>query len=115
MKRTGPTNEALIELIRKLKKLSREKNVKIWKAVAKQLERPTRIRRKVNLFKINKYTKENDTIVIPGKVLGEGNLDHKVTIAAFQFSENAKEKCKCISIEELMKKNPDGKNIKIIG
>ena len=115
MKRTGPTNEALVELIRKLKKLSREKNVKIWKAVAKQLERPTRIRRDVNLFQINKHTKENEIIIVPGKVIGECNLNHKVTIAAFQFSQSAKEKCKGISIEELMKKNPEGKNIKIIG
>ncbi len=102
-------------LIRDLKRLSKEKKVKIWAAVAKNLEKPSRIRRAVNIAKINKYSKDNDVIIVPGKVLGQGELDHKVIIAAFQFSESAKEKCKCISIIELMEKNPSGKNIKIIG
>ena len=114
-KNKGTTNQHLKKLIRALKELSRKENVKIWKAVAKNLEKSNRIRRKVNLYKINKYTKNNDTVVIPGKVLGIGDLNHKVLIAAFQFSKSAEEKSKGISIEELMKKNPKGKGIKVMG
>jgi len=64
--RTGPSNKYLVELIKELKKHSIEKKVKIWKAVAVELEKPTRIRRVVNLNKINKLSKENETIIVPG-------------------------------------------------
>lgn len=103
-------------LIRELKKLSNSQKVKIWKAVAENLARPTRRMRKVNLWKINKFTKENETIVVPGKVLGVGELDHKVNVAAYQFSEGAKSKIdNFMLIEELMSKNPKGSKVRIIG
>lgn len=110
------TNQNLIMLIRELKKLSNKEKVNIWKAVAKELERPTRQMRKVNIWHINKTTKENEVIVVPGKVLGEGELDHKVNVAAYQFSEGAKTKIENnMLIEELMDKNPKGSKVRIIG
>jgi large subunit ribosomal protein L18e len=119
VKRTGPTNPVLINLIRSLKKLSTKEKVNIWKRVAKDLEKPTRIRRKVNLYKINKYTRLNEIALVPGKILSEGELTKKITIAALQFSEKAKQKInkigKAISIQELMKQNPKGKKVRIMG
>ncbi len=110
------TNLNLIRLIRDLKKLSNKEKVSIWKSVAKNLERPTRKMRKVNMWRINKVTKENETIIVPGKVLGYGELDHKVNIAAYQFSEGAKGKVdNFMLIEELMQKNPKGSKVRIIG
>ncbi|MFH1642887.1 MAG: 50S ribosomal protein L18e [Nanoarchaeota archaeon] len=120
MRRTGPTNTGLVNLINELKKASLDQNVNIWKRIAIDLERPTRKRRIVNLSKINKVTSENETIVVPGKVLGTGILDHKVTISAFQFSTGALEKinklgAKVIPLDELIKESPKGKKIRIIG
>src|SRR3989344_767509 len=74
----------------------------------------------VNLSRIDRYTKENEIIVVPGKVLGSGDLNHKLTIAAYQFSEGALEKLEkaganVVSLLELSKESPDGKRIKIIG
>ena len=110
------TNPRLISLIRELKKLSNKEKAKIWKATAKNLERPTRKMREVNVWKINKFTKDNDTIIVPGKVLGYGELDHKVNVAAYQFSEGAKAKISNnMLIEELMLKNPKGSKVRIIG
>lgn len=118
-RRTGPTNPALIKLIVELKKKGNEEDINLWKRVASDLEKPTRTRRAVNLLRINHYTKENETIIVPGKVLGNGELDHKVTIAAYQFSGNAAEKInkagKAITINELMKENPKANNVRIIG
>ena len=37
---------------------------------------------------------ENETVVIPGKVLSNGNLDPKVVVAALKFSETAKAELK---------------------
>ncbi len=120
MKRTGPTNPLLRNLIEELKKRSSEQNVNIWKRVALDLERPSRQRRSVNLSRIDRYTKENELIVVPGKVLGAGSLNHKLTISAYQFSDGAREKIEktgssVVSLLELSKEKPDGKRIKIIG
>tara|TARA_Y100000310_G_scaffold341787_1_gene442122 strand:- start:21823 stop:22185 length:363 start_codon:yes stop_codon:yes gene_type:complete len=120
MKRTGPTNPLLQDLIGELKKRSNEQSVNLWKRVALDLERPTRNRRAVNLSRINRYTKENEVIIVPGKVLGTGALNHKLTISAYQFSEQAKDKLEKVGAEivpllDLSKDKPNGKKIKIIG
>ena len=119
-KRTGPTNPILQNLISELKKKSKEQSINLWKRVANDLEKPTRQRRVVNLSSISRHTKENEIIVVPGKVLGAGNLEHKLTISAFQFSDGAKEKiekvgAKIVTLLELSKENPSGKGIRIIG
>ena len=118
--RTGPTNQNLRKLIVELKKLSIEQNADIWKRIALDLDSATRNRRVVNLSKINRYVKDSETIVVPGKVLAAGPLDKKVIVAAHNFSTGAKEKIKdaggeAVSIEDIMKKNPAGKNLRIIG
>ena len=120
MKRTGPSNPILLRLIVELKKRGNEQNAKIWGRVADDLERPTRQRRVVNLSSINRYTKENEIVVVPGKVLGSGDLQHKITISAFQISDGAKEKiekagAKIVPLLELSKENPSGKGIRIMG
>ena len=107
-------------LIQELKKKSIEEDVKIWKRVASDLEKPTRKRRIVNLYNIDKTAKDNEIVIIPGKVLGTGNLNRKVTIAAYTISEQAKKKIKdagaeIISIPDLITKNPKGKNVRILG
>ena len=116
VKRTGTSNPNLKKLIRELKRLSTKEKVNIWKRIAKDLERPTRIRRKVNLYKIDKYTKADETALVPGKVLSLGELNKKITVAAYQFSDAAKKKIpNAITIQELMKNNPKGKKVRIIG
>ena len=119
-KRTGTTNPILMNLIQELKKNSNEQSVNLWKRIANDLEKPTRQRRVVNLSSISRHTKEDEIIVVPGKVLGSGDLEHKVTISAFQFSGGAKEKlekagAKIVPLLELSKENPSGKGIRIIG
>ena len=103
-----------------LKKRSREQSVNIWERVADDLEKPSRQRRVVNLSSLSRYTKENEIVVVPGKVLGAGNLEHKITISAFQFSSGAKEKiekigARIVPLLELSKENPGGKGIRVIG
>jgi len=119
-KKTGPTNPILNQLIQELKKVSSTEKAGIWKRIAKDLEKPTRNRRAVNISRINRNTQPKETIIVPGKVLGSGALDHELTIAAFAFSQGAKDtitksKGKIMTIPELMKQNPKGKDIRIIG
>lgn len=113
MKR-GTTNPHLQKLIVDLKKSKKP----IWKAIAGRLEKPSRLRASVNIRKINKYTKDGETVVVPGKVLSDGELEHKVTIAALSFSystlKKLKGKAECLNIHELLKKNPSGSGVRIL-
>ena len=119
-KRNTKTNPMLIALIHELKKQANENDVPIWKDIALRLEKSSKNWPEVNLDRICKYTSEKETAIIPGKVLSDGNLTKKVTIAAWSFSEKSQEKIKnaggkYMSIEELMKSNPKGKDIRILG
>ena len=113
------TNINLRNLIGELKKVSSEQDVKIWKRLALDLEKSTRSKRIVNLSRLDRFTSDNEVIVVPGKVLGTGDLNHKLTVAAFSFSESAKEKIntkgKTMSLSELLQSNPKGNKIRIIG
>jgi large subunit ribosomal protein L18e len=120
MKRTGPMNPVLQELIQSLRKESTTSQAALWDRVADDLEKPTRQRRVVNISRIARFTKPNETIVIPGKVLGSGALAHSVVVAALAFSDGAKErieqaKGKALTIEQLLKQKPKAKDLRILG
>ena len=116
---SNATNQYLIDLIQNLKKTAIEQKVNIWKAVATELEKPARIRRIINVDRINRVCNDKEVIVVPGKVLGTGDLNKSLTIAAFSFSESASQKInqkgKTLTIEELIKTNPKGSRVRIIG
>ncbi|MBI4451161.1 50S ribosomal protein L18e [Candidatus Woesearchaeota archaeon] len=114
------TNNHLTKLTTELRKQASQTKADLWKAIADELEAPSRQHRVINLSRLNRYTNDNETVIVPGKVLGSGVLDHKLTIAALAFSKGAIErvaqaKGNCITIMELMKQNPQGKNAKVIG
>ena len=113
--KTRKTDQELITLIRLLKKQSNKENVKVWKTLAKSLEKSTRRRARVNLYKIDKYAKDNETVVVPGKVLGVGDIKKNINVAAYRFSDSAQHKIKNkLTINELLKKNPKGNKVRII-
>ena len=83
----------------------------VWKGVAKGLNRPRRKRFEVNLSRLEKFANENDTIIVPGVVLGEGNISKPVNVAAVKFSSEARKKIekaggKCLSIGEASRLEP---------
>jgi large subunit ribosomal protein L18e len=77
VKKIIKTNPNLIELINKLYEQSRSEDAAIWKDVAKRLERSNRRTAEVNLSDINRYVEEGETVLVPGKVLSNGDLDKK--------------------------------------
>lgn len=118
-KRTGPTNPILKQLIDDLKRKSIETQNNFLKDIAEKLNKPRRQRVEVNLAHIERHTKKDETVVVPGVILGYGELSKPITISAWKFSEPAKQKIekikgKVLSIEELVEKNPRGTNVKIL-
>ncbi len=114
-----PENPVVASLIKALKVASNKNEAPIWRTVSKKLQRPRRRKVVVNLSKISRYTKEGEAVVVPGKVLGSGDLDRPITIAAVAFSKSAQEKIKAangkvMKIMDLVKENPKGSKVRII-
>ncbi|TAL47543.1 50S ribosomal protein L18e [archaeon] len=114
-KRTGPTNAYLRKLIGQLK----SGEAPIWKAVADKLSNPTRQRVEVNLSDISRNAGDASIVVIPGVVLGTGELKKGLTVASWKFSSAATEKIKAangktMTIEELVQENPKGTGVKVL-
>jgi large subunit ribosomal protein L18e len=106
----GKTNPRLLALITRLKETSRKNEAAIWRDIADRLEAPS---------KISRYARSGETYIVPGKVLGTGALTEPVVVAALNFSSSAAEKIEkakgtCLTIEELLKKNPTGNGVRIL-
>ena len=118
VKRTGPTNYQTQSIIAEIEPKAHES--RFWKRIVHDLKKPSRQKRIINVYKIDKLAKDGETIIVPGKVLSVGEITKKVDVAALQFSEGAKQKIldaqgKILTISELFKQNPEGKKIKILG
>ncbi|MFA5992324.1 MAG: 50S ribosomal protein L18e [Candidatus Pacearchaeota archaeon] len=107
------TNPDLVKTI-----ISAKKNEK-WLEVSNLISTPRKKQVALNLDEINNAVKDNETVIVPGKVLSMGEIDKKIKIVALSFSEVAKQKLKKMKVEisfidEEIKKNPEAKNIHIL-
>ncbi len=110
MKRTGPTHPLTKVLIAELKTKAREDKNPFMQDIAERLSKPSRARPAVNLSKISRITKKDESVLVPGKVLSAGKLEHPVAIAALEFSKAAEEKIikaggKTLTIEQFITEN----------
>jgi len=69
-------NQLVLLMAKELKKASKKNEAPIWARLADLAIKPSSARRVVNLTKIDKITKDNDALFVPGKVLGTGNMTH---------------------------------------
>ena len=118
-KPTGPTNPILKSLIEEIRTQGYKENIPFLIKLAEELETPTRKRTEVNLSKLNRVCKENEIVIVPGKVLSSGFLKKPLKIAAVNFSMMSIDKIhkaggKAMSIKELIKENPKGKDVRIV-
>lgn len=92
---------------------------KAWHALAHLLAASTRQQASVNLGYLDAHTKEGDTIIVTGKVLGTGQISKKIRICALAFSASAHHKLKAAKAEtasvlEEIKKNPKAEGIRVL-
>lgn len=114
------TNQVVIRMAKDLKKASMKNDAPIWAKLAEYALKPSVARRDINLNRIGQLTKENDTVVFPGKVLGTGNVSHKITLCSFSISNSAANKIlenggKLINYSDLIEQNPTGKGVILLG
>jgi len=113
------TNPELNETIAALKKKGRQNKARIWLRTAEFLGKPKRSRIAINVSRIARNTKKGDIIVIPGKVLAAGSINHVVHIGAFKFSQTARTKIQkaggsCMSLSKLADDHPKGSKVRIL-
>ena len=114
------TNQVIVRLAKDFRKASSENDAPIWKRLAEYALKPSIARRDINLKRIGQLTKENDTVVFPGKVLGTGSVPHKITLYSFSISNSAADKIigsggRIIGHSELIEHNPTGKGVVLLG
>ena len=118
-KPTGPSNLIFRGLIDDIRNRGYRENIPFLLKLADELEKPRRSKAEVDLSKLNRVCNEGETVVVPGKLLSSGILKKKLTVAAASFSMSAVENLekaggKVMTIEELIKKNPKGTDVRIV-
>ena len=113
------TNPRLRSLIADLKSASQDAGADVWRDIADRLEKPRRTHAEVNLGRIDRYAQADETVVVPGKVLGSGMLRSGVTVAAVDFSSSAETKIEAadgtaLHLEQAIEQNPEGSNVRVI-
>ncbi len=114
------TNQVVIRMAKELKVASKKNKAPIWLRLAEMALKPARTKRVLNLGQIDKSISDNDIVIVPGKVLGTGNISHKITLCSFSISTTGAKKViqsggKIVDFAQLIKNNPTGKGVKIIG
>jgi len=106
-------------MIRFLKVKGRENKARIWAVAADQLSRPRRARATLNVTHVSRSTKPDSLVLIPGKLLGAGVINHRVVIGAFEYSAAAREKIEqaggqCMALKDFVSRYPKGSNVTIM-
>jgi len=112
--------QAKIDTLKILKKAYRENEAPIWAKVADFVQKSRSNQKIINLKRINETTEDGNAIIITGKVLGTGNISHKVSVSSFSISNSAAKKIiesggEVLKFSEMIQKFPTGKGVKIIG
>jgi len=111
-------NSELVRLIVELRRTARSHKAPIWTSVADRLERPRHQALPVNVGHLERLTDAGETVVVPGKLLAEGRLSKKLTVAAFAYSKEARGKIHAaggvaISVHDLLRTRPDGAGVRL--
>lgn len=117
-KGTRKENPALVALISDLRNAGRENEAPIWRDIASRLERPSRNWAQVNISKLD-LVQDGENAVVPGKLLGSGDVSRAVTVVAWKASASAVEKVSkaggtVLTLEEGVKQFPKGEKCRIV-
>ncbi len=102
-----------------LEKAGKKQKAPIWSEASVLLSNPGKTRVEVNLGRISRIAEDGQAVFVPGKVLGTGVMERKVTVGAFAFSAEARSKIQAsggsaLTVEEFLKKYPKGSGVKLV-
>lgn len=101
--KTDPKLLSIIEDLRRTK-------VNMYKDLAKRMLKQRRLKKPVNVGKLEKVCRPNDEVVVYTKLLGSGSITKPVIVYCYKYSKQAYEKIvrakgKIKSINEMIKEN----------
>jgi large subunit ribosomal protein L18e len=113
------TNPLLVELIVELRKAAQTTGAGLWTDIADRLERPAKLWPQVNVDKVSGLAHDDEIVLVPGKVLSTGEPKKGLKVAAFNFSENARQKImsaggQCLAIQDVVRMSPKGRGVRIV-
>ena len=102
-----------------LERAGRKQKAPIWGRASDLVASPAKERVEVNLGRISRVAEDGEAVFVPGKVLGTGVMDRKVTVGAFAFSSEARSKIEAsggsaLSVEQFMKRFPKGSGVRLV-
>ncbi len=102
-----------------LERAGKKQKAPIWTDASSMLSSPASTRVEVNLGRISRLAEDGEAVFVPGKVLGTGVMERKVTVGAFAFSASARSKIEAsggsaLSVEDFLKKYPNGSGVKLV-
>jgi len=111
-------NKILRSSIVLLERKARSGKVGIWRDAAELLSSGTVTWPEVNVGRLSRLG-EVSAVFVPGKVLGTGSLERKLNVGAFSFSASARSKIemaggKALTVEEFVKKYPEGSGVALV-
>ncbi|MDP2666731.1 MAG: 50S ribosomal protein L18e [Candidatus Diapherotrites archaeon] len=94
MKRSGPTNPMTRQLVVQLDKQGKKTKQNVFRTLATLIQTSTRNRAEVNVDHLNGMAIrfKDKVFVVPGKVMGKGDVSEKMEVAALGFSQAARDK-----------------------
>jgi large subunit ribosomal protein L18e len=103
-----------------LKRASKQSGARIWLKASKTLSKSISGKPNVNVGKIDKLTKKDAIVLIPGKVLGGGSVSHSIIVGAYSFTKSATIKIqnaggKALLIPEFLENYSSKKGVTLIG
>ncbi len=117
---TTKDNPRLEAMIRDLRGFSREFSAAVWRDIANRLAGPRRNWAEVNLSRIARYARPEETVAVPGIVLASGSLGVPVTVGTVRASDAARRKIEAaggrvLGLVDLARANPRGSGVRILG
>ncbi len=112
-------NTELVRLLGELRRTARSQHAPIWASVADRLERARHQVTPVNVGHLERLTDAEETVIVPGKLLADGPLTKRLTVAAFAYSAGARSKIhaaggSALSLRDLIKSHPDGAGVRLL-
>lgn len=102
-----------------LERLGRKEKIGIWRDAAEYLGASRLNETFVNLTRLARADPGDSPLFVPGKVLGTGPLEKKLVVGAFSYSAAARKKIEtaggeALTIEEFVKRFPDGSGVRLV-
>ncbi len=102
-----------------LERAGKKQNAPVWTEASSMLSGEGKTRVEVNIGRISRVAGDGEAVFVPGKVLGTGVIDRKVTVGAFSFSSGAKSKIEAsggsaLTVEQFIKKFPKGSGVRLV-